>query len=491
MSKLQVFSLLAIFLVSTLTSAAYNEAFDENGKLRAPYVEYQKKNNVKVYPVADATVQAMMNAPLNDSIKMLPIPLVISERDYETLQKGTLQRMRALKAFFADVVFNFGRKAIRAKILTKEQIEQLWDMEAPNYSLHFLHEIWSGKTADDIRFMMGSDIVRNSEGKFVVLEDNIGPIGGLGDVAANHAAYDRHIEKTLAEYQPPLERAIRAYLKDIPAEQWNESVVAIFDSDRTNDSIEPTDKEDNRIGEVFKKLRVRTVSPSESKSKEMFELLTNGKVKKIINFYEPASIGLEYDAFEKLLMKFKDKSVQFMTSPGCETLGTKAMLPFVESFIKLYLNETPIIKTQPTEWITDNNLIEKGWWIKKSNGNQGSQVYRVSDLQDSGIEKLKETVLAWKGFSRVTKGAQRPWYIRQKEVDPSYLPSANTASWVNFNVDYRPHIFAVSPDAEMPIIWGRANWKLPGHLNNVSRGAFEMVIKTSRGKCEGKLLKPQ
>jgi len=491
-SKLQSFGLLLAFLTSSFAFAAYNEAFDENGDLRAPYVEYEKNNNVKIYPVSEASVQTMMNAPLQDKVKMLPIPLIISASDYETLQKGTLQRMRALKAFFADVVFNNGRKAIDAGIITEQQINQLWALENPNYSVPFLQEIWQGRTVDDIRFLMGSDVVRNEEGKFVVLEDNIGPLGGLGDVVANHSVYNAHIGQPMPEYQAPIERALRAYLKDIPPEKWAESVLVVYTVDESKESIKLEDNESMRIGEIFKKLNLKVISTKDFNNDEALKPVIDGTIKKIVNFYEPASINLAWERFYSLLSKFKDKSVQFMTSPGVETLGTKAMLPFVEKFIEFYLQETPIIKTQPTEWILgDESLVEKGWWIKKATGSQGSEVFRVRDLLDSGIKNLKESIHSWSSYSRVKTGTTPSWYVRQKEVDPSFLPSTNPASWVNFNVDFRPHILAVSPEVEMPIIWGRANWKLPGQLNNVSQGAFEMVIQTANGECERKLLKPQ
>lgn len=473
---------------------AYNEILDQDGELRAPYAEYQQKFGVQIYPVDDHKVNTLLDKPLNDKIKILPIPLVISSAEYQLIQIGAQQRMEALMAFFIDVVINNSEKIKAAKMLDDEVIEAIFSLEEGT-NLKLLRDIWSGRKKEDINAAYGPDIVRNSDGEFVVIEDNIGAIGGVGDIAATHNIMGQ-VDGRNTNYQAPLANAILAFLAETPKEKWDEEVLAIVAYSKSNKgSISPSDNEDQRQAAVLKKLRIKTVSINElSKDEEMLQKVFYGnKIKKIINLCEPYYLGDNHIQKFLWISLFKKQQVKFFFSPGLSILSTKVLLPFVDDFIRLYLNQEPILKTQPTEWITANAMLldetmDESWVVKKTDGAQGEGVFVVKDLTQSGKKALRNLIGEGLSLMALKQGMMLPLFVRQKLVDPSYIPATIPDSWVKFNVDYRPHTFVINGMPQMPAIWGRASSKLPGILNNVSQGAMELVIKTPTGACEDSLM---
>jgi uncharacterized circularly permuted ATP-grasp superfamily protein len=114
---------------------------------------------------------------LNDSNRVLPIPLVLSDQDAETIHRGALQRAKALKLFFHDIVMG-EQRAIHQNVIPHNVIYAIFDP----YDITLLRQYWKNRTLSDISFFYGPDIIRGPRGNFLVIEDNIGAIGGRLDV---------------------------------------------------------------------------------------------------------------------------------------------------------------------------------------------------------------------------------------------------------------------------------------------------------------------
>jgi hypothetical protein len=122
-----------------------------------------------------------------------------------------------------------------------------------------------------------------------------------------------------------------------------------------------------------------------------------------------------------------------------------------------------------------------------ADGAQGSEVYLLDHLTDEGRKNLVSHMRVWYGYSQILHFDRRPVFVKQELVDPSFIPADINGGWVKFNVDFRPHVFIVNGEPLKPAIWGRASWKIPGVLNNVSQTAMEMVV-TTPNHCERVLM---
>lgn len=501
MQTFQFFGALFLFLsVQICTSSygasirAYNEVMTEAGAIRPAFEEFIRHSKTHPYPVDPQVMQSLMGNPLGDSIKILPIPLVLPTSDYEILQAGAQQRVRALTAFFADVIFH-GSATVRGhNVLSLEQVQQLFLSDGPQNDFNYIRSLWSERTPADIHFIYGPDIVRNPLGQFMVIEDNIGPIGGLGDIAATHEAFSRAHNQKLS-LKPPLLAAIDVFLADIPQNQRKDKVLVLYREDGTSkeesdSEITPKDHEDKRIAAALKKMGLQIWTTSSLKdSPEKRTKIVSGHFSKIVNLSGPDHLGLEWPDQLKFDRAFKQKKFELFFSPSVEVLSSKALLPFVEEFIRIYLGEEPILKTQPTRWITDANEIMtlQNSVVKKSDGIQGSEVYILNTLTEKGRRNLVSNIHSWDAWDEIKRNHKVPRFVLQELVETSYIPAELPDSWVRFNVDFRPHVFVVRGDPLIPAIWGRANFKFPGFLNNVSRNAMELVI-TTETQCERLLM---
>jgi hypothetical protein len=449
----------------TVVLPAYNEAAQSSGKIRRPYSAFTKNTGIKIYPIDPIRAQHMLNQPLGDSIKILPAALVLPESDYRFLQKGAMQRSRALRAFFADVVLNRSRTILSSGILNEEQINSL--VASAKLSLSYLRYLWAKRLPSEIHFVYGPDIVRDASGRFWVLEDNVGLIGGIGDIAQSHNAFFSQYGEN-PNLQPPLKSALEKYLADVPRERWAEDVMVIYSKKERhlNGSIQSVDEETSRILDIIEGLGLNIVSFQEMQyGSQPIRDMVNGKYKKVINLFPLTGLPIDSISDFNVDTSFRETDTKYFQGPGVDFLGSKALLPFVESFVQLYLNEKPLLSAPPTRQILFPKDIpspsEIGWVVKESDGLQGKGVYILDTLDETGKELLRISV-EHAAIQDFTQGHMpRPRFIAQRYVEASYLPADLPNSWVRFNIDYRPHVFVIGDQPEPPVIWGRGNWKIP------------------------------
>jgi len=118
------------------------------------------------------------------------IPRVISARTWRRLEAGLKQRVTALNHFLEDV---YGRKLIlRQGVVPPETV-----LSSPLY----LREIDGMPAPRGIRcHIAGVDLVRDSRGEFLVLEDNLRTPSGISYVLANRAVMKQVLPDVFAGY---------------------------------------------------------------------------------------------------------------------------------------------------------------------------------------------------------------------------------------------------------------------------------------------------
>lgn len=461
----------------SLAGANYNEVADQDGALRPAYAA------TNYYPVAHDLADTLLGSPLDDAIRILPIPLVLTPDEYAFIQKASVQRARTLREFFRDVVFNGGKLARQAN-LPETFLEKLTVSEA-KVELRYLRELWSARRDRAVRFFYGPDLMRAEDGRFRVIEDNTGMIGGVGDLVATHREFARHSSSLPALNYNPLREQIKAFLADIPRERWIEEVIAIYHEPDPNAPVTSSaveDEESRRKAALLWDLGLRVIAPADLKNPDA---IPKG-VKKIVCFEDPLGFYNSWIGLGRLMERFARDEITFMVSPGAEILGSKATLPFMDQLTRIYLNEEPLIYTQRTTWVRASDIPK----IPTDNGvykmvgeNQGKGVFLVGDLPKANAQFFGRDLEEWQVFVDMRWGEDFPKFVRQDPISSSYLPAELPNSWVKFNVDVRPLVHVNNHVILPPALWGRANMRYRGSKNNVSINAMEMVVTTPEG-CE-------
>src|SRR3954452_3130296 len=107
-----------------------------------------------------------------------PIPRVIAAADWEALEPGLVQRVRALNAFVADA---YGaRRIVSEGVMPERVIDTAGHYEPLMRGVAPPAGQWVG--------IAGLDLVRDEHGDFRVIEDNLMTPSGFGYAAAARAA---------------------------------------------------------------------------------------------------------------------------------------------------------------------------------------------------------------------------------------------------------------------------------------------------------------
>ena len=116
-----------------------------------------------------------------------PVPRVITAREWEALERGLAQRVRALDRFVADA---YADQAIVREGHLPRRVLETCDHFEPRLV---------GLAPQRVRVAVaGLDIVRGADGAFEVLEDNVRTPSGLTYALAAREALDRHLPDGLA-----------------------------------------------------------------------------------------------------------------------------------------------------------------------------------------------------------------------------------------------------------------------------------------------------
>ena len=106
------------------------------------------------------------------------VPRVIASAEWETIEAGVAQRVRALEAFLADVY-------AAAKVISDGVIPS----QLVTSSNHFHRAVWGIEPANGVRIhVAGVDLIRTPEGDVRVLEDNVRVPSGVSYVMTNRTA---------------------------------------------------------------------------------------------------------------------------------------------------------------------------------------------------------------------------------------------------------------------------------------------------------------
>ncbi len=200
-------------------AAAFDEMFHRDGRVRSAY----RALHEAIAPTAatDLAVrsEALDRAYLDQGItfslsgKERPFPLdivprVISAADWAKLQRGIVQRVRALEAFLADIYGD--AEIVRDGVLPRRLITSCQ---------HFQRAAAQLTPPNGVRIhVAGIDVVRDEEGTFRVLEDNLRNPSGVSYVMENRRTmarvfpdlFNKQRVRAVADYSVHLLRALRA-----------------------------------------------------------------------------------------------------------------------------------------------------------------------------------------------------------------------------------------------------------------------------------------
>ncbi|HEX9600614.1 MAG TPA: circularly permuted type 2 ATP-grasp protein [Mariniflexile sp.] len=388
--------------------STWDEMYCENKEFRAQYegfVEYLKKTSPeKLTKKEDLSKQLFMSQGVtftvyndNEGIeKIFPfdiVPRIITAEEWDKIERGIKQRLKALNLFIKDIYNE--QFIIKDGLIPADLI-----YSCPN----FLREMKGIKVPYDVYVhISGVDLIRNNDGEFYVLEDNLRTPSGVSYMLENREISKRLFPGILPKSQV---RSVSNYpdmlykkLKEL-SNLTNPNIVLLTPGIYNSAYYEHTT--------LARLMGIELVEGTDLVVKNHFVYMktTNG-LKQVDVIYRRVDDDyldpLEFNAQSALgvagiMAAYRKGNVNIVNAPGTGIADDKAIYIYVPDMIKYYLNEEPILKNIETyqlgrpdelEYVTKNI---REMVIKKTDGSGGYGMLMGHEATDAEIKDYLDNV---------------------------------------------------------------------------------------------------
>jgi len=273
------------------------------------------------------------------------IPRIIRKEEWEVIEKGIIQRNRALNTFLQDV-YNDG-KILKDKVIPEELIKS---------SVHYCALMQDFSPPKDIYcHISGTDLIRHSDGNLYVLEDNLRNPSGVSYVLSNRIAMARVLPQV---FENTIIEPVFEYTDKLRSALWNLSgrdLGDIFCVLLTPGSFNSAYFEHTFLAQ---KMSIELVEGRDLIVKDDFVYIQaiGGLIRVDVIYRRIDDAFLDPEVFRKdsmlgvkgLMKVYLKGNVTIVNAPGTGISDDKAICSYVPDMIKYYLGEEPIIQNVPT-----------------------------------------------------------------------------------------------------------------------------------------------
>jgi uncharacterized circularly permuted ATP-grasp superfamily protein len=390
------------------------------------------------------------------------IPRVIPAADWARVERGLVQRIRALNAFLADV---YGDQ----RILAEGHVPREMVLGASGY----VKEMHGVRPPSGVHVhIAGIDLIRGPSGEFCVLEDNARTPSGVSYVLENRAVMKKVFPRVFAEShvagveEYPLR--LREALDSIgPAPEDQDSTVVLtpgaFNSAYFEHSF------------LARRMGVPLVQGSDLfvDNDRVYAKTTRGPRRVDVIYRRIDDPFLDPKAFRKdsllgvpgLVKAYAAGNVALANAIGNGVVDDKGIYPFVPDMIRFYLSEEPIIgQVETYVCVRDDDrkyvLDHIGELVVKAVNEAGG--YGMLIGPQATRQQLRD-------FRKRIESNPRN-YIAQPRIELSTCPTWSKGGAAPRRVDLRPYV-----------VTGKETWVLPGGLTRVALREGSYVVNSSQG----------
>lgn len=455
------------------TSTAYDEMFGTGG-VRPGYGALHQALAGLAPGELRARVDALKSSYLDQGVtfdiggeeRAFPLdvlPRIISSSEWEPIEQGVRQRVRALEAFLADV-YGAGR-AFKDRVIPRSVITS---------SSHFHRAVSGVVPPNGARVQVsGIDLIRDDKGEFRVLEDNVRVPSGVSYVMTNRRAlgatlpesFGDHRIRQVATYPQRLLHALRA---SAPTGVADPTVVvltpgvyngayfehALLARTMGVELVEGRDLE-CRQGHVMMRttMGLRPV--------HVIYRRVDDEFLDPVHFRADSMLGCA-----GLINAARAGNVTIANAVGNGVADDKLVYTYLPDLIRYYLAEEPVLRNVDT-WRLDEpealaEVLDRldELVVKPVDGSGGKGIVIGPAASRAELDALRARLLE----------DPRGW-IAQPVVQLSTVPTYIDGAMRPRHVDLRP--FAVNDGEDV--------WVLPGGLTRVALPEGELIVNSSRG----------
>lgn len=391
------------------------------------------------------------------------IPRIITGTEWSFIESGIRQRLRALNLFLKDIYSN--QFILKDNVVPFEMI----------YSCpHYVREMQNVNVPHDIYVhIAGIDLIRDHDGTFYVLEDNLRTPSGVSYMIENREITKRIFpdlipqNNVLPVTQYP--NILHRNLVSLSPRQTSEPNVVLLTPGMYNSAYFEHTTLARLMGVELVEGRDLVVD-----NQRVFMKTTSGLQQVDViyrrvddDFLDPLVFNPESTlGVSGILSAYRKGNVAIVNAPGNGVADDKATYMYVPEMIRYYLNEEPILKNVPTYHLINTDQREHVFAninkmvIKKTNESGGYGMLMGHAATEKEIEAYKKEVL---------KDPRQ--FIAQPTISLSSAPCYINGKIQPRRVDLRP--FALCGPDGIEIV--------PGGLTRVALKEGSLVVNSSQG----------
>jgi uncharacterized circularly permuted ATP-grasp superfamily protein len=389
-----------------------------------------------------------------------PIPRLIDAARWDELSAGVAQRVRALELFVRDC---YGERRIVHDGVVPER--------ALTGANHFEPQLAGmGERVRSWITVAGLDVVRDSDGTFKVLEDNLRTPSGIAYAVATREVLAAHLPRPGGLRVRALDDAFellgRALLAAAPEQAGEEPFVVLLSDGTSNSAFFEHAAIARELG-----LPLVLTGDLSVRGKRLFARLPDGERAVDVVYRRTDEDRLcdergEPTGVARLLLEpVLAGTLACVNAFGTGVADDKLLHAYVEQMVRYYLGEQPLLRSVPTydpaqpetlEMILDriDELV-----IKPRSGHGGYGVVIAPHARREDVRKAADEL-----------AADPQAFVAQETVMLSRHPTVVDGSLQPRHVDLRP--FAISSGEQVHVV--------PGGLTRVAFGEGALVVNSSQ-----------
>jgi uncharacterized circularly permuted ATP-grasp superfamily protein len=390
------------------------------------------------------------------------IPRIVSAAEWDRIDRGLSQRIRALNLFIDDVYHS--QKIVADGVIPLEVVRSSEGFREPCVGLDPPGGIWCHIT--------GTDLVRDSDGTVYVLEDNLRCPSGVSYVLENRDVMKETFPKVFEGLgvRPVVDypHRLNTLLEDLAPKGLERPSVAVLTPGLSNSAYFEHSFLAKEMGVELVEGRDLVVSGGRVHMRTTRGLERVDVIYRRIDddFLDPTCFRSDSVLGVPGLMDvYRQGNVALVNAPGTGVADDKVVYAYVPEMIKYYLDEEPIIPNVPTYlcWRDDDRRYVLDHLdtlvVKPANASGG---YGILVGPHATAAERSECA------TRIQENPRN--YIAQPTLGLSRVPIRVGDTFEGRHVDLRPYI-----------LYGREVYVLPGGLTRVALRKGSLVVNSSQG----------
>jgi uncharacterized circularly permuted ATP-grasp superfamily protein len=390
------------------------------------------------------------------------IPRIIPKAEWDGLAKGLTQRATALNRFLEDIYHE--QAILKAGLIPPEQVLKNPGYQKEMRGIDLPNRVYSS--------IAGIDLVRHSDGKYYVLEDNLRTPSGVSYMIENRKMmmrlfpelFERQTVLPVEHYPAMLLETLRAGAPP----RVRDPVVAVLTPGQYNSAY-------FEHAFLAQQMGVELVEGPDLFTKDNYVYMrtTSGRQRVDVIYRRIDDDFLDPKAFRKdsmlgvpgLFAAYRAGNVSLANAVGTGVADDKSTYPFVPEMIRFYLKEEPILANVPTWQCREEKDL--------AHVLEHLPELVVKEVQGSGgygmLVGPAATSAEVAAFRKRLK-ANPANYIAQPTLSLSTCPTFVERGVAPHHVDLRPYVLS-----------GKEVKLVPGGLTRVALKEGSLVVNSSQG----------